>query len=266
MARNKKAAIDSVYDSDANAAMSDPTGSQKTFEKDFETANEGARAARASQNNLYNQLNTIVELPDSEGLKVGSGMAWRRTVFSYLQTALGSDTLAKLGAVHPDDLSNVEIANKLSTAAANVLGERTAGFWKQALQATQPGADVTKRTSNELMANALSTQKQSKDDFAVMQEYANRPTIGRYGVNGLTVIQNANPTQLYQRDREILFKLLNDKTLPADNPKNPYKKNINPVSLVLTGQWDPTKFDQWVDDTYGPMYKTKHFHLSSYLQ
>ena len=205
-------------------------------------------------------------MPDSGGLKVGSGMAWRRSVFSYLQTALGADKLAALGAVHPDDLSNVEVANKLSTAAANVLGERTAGFWKQALQATQPGADVTKRTSNELMANALISQKQSKDDFSVMQEYGNRPVIGRYGVNGLTVIQNANPPQLYQRDRELLLKIMNDKTLSADNPNNPFKKNVNPVSLVLSGQWSAPEFDKWVDSTYGPMYKMKHFNLSSYIQ
>jgi hypothetical protein len=262
---NKSAAFDKYLATDKKRIMGDVQGSKKQFEIDNQEAQALAKAASDTQNNLYQQAIAITKLPDHGPLKVGAGSQFRTTAYDYFKTALPPGTLASLGVENPDDLANTYIANKIATVAAQRLGNDAAATWKTILRAAQPGTDLPKAASNELMTAALVAQKRDKDRGAVMQEYGNR-TRG-YGPSGTSLMNDVNPPGLYLRDQGVLRDLLDNKNVQLPDDKNPGKTTTeNPATLLMQRKISPAQFDAWVDATYGPQFKVKHLNLSQYLQ
>jgi hypothetical protein len=262
---NKSAAIDKYINTDARRIMADVTGSQKQFQTDNTNAQAAALLASDTQNNLYQQAVAITKLPEHGPLKVGAASQQRIMAYNYLKTALPPGVLAEAGVENPDDLSTSEVANKIATRAAQLLGNDAAATWKTVLRAAQPGTDLQKASSNELITAALISQKRDKDRGVIMHEYGNRT--GGYGPSGTQVMNEANPPALYQRDQEILRDILDNRNLKVPDPRNPgFMTTENPATLLMQKLWTPEQFNAFVDKHYAPKFGVKHLNLAAYLQ
>jgi hypothetical protein len=262
---NKSAAIDKYVNTDKRRVMADDAGSRKQFETDNANAQAVAQTASDTQNNLYQQAVALTKLPDHGMLKAGAASQQRAMAYSYFKTALPPGTLAALGVENPDDLSTSEVANKIATVAAQRLGNDAAATWKTVLRAAQPGTDLQKASSNELITAALISQKRDKDRGAIMQEYGNRT--GGYGPSGTQVMNEANPPALYQRDQGILRDIMDNRNLQVPDPRNPgFMTTENPATLLMQKLWTPEQFNAFVDKHYAPKFGVKHLNLAAYLQ
>jgi hypothetical protein len=262
---NKSAAIDKYVNTDKRRVMADYAGSQKQFQADNANAQAAAQTASDTQNNLYQQAVAITKLPEHGMLKVGAASQQRILAYNYFKTALPPGMLAELGIENPDDLAHAEIATKLATRAAQLLGNDAAATWKTVLRGAQPGTDLQKASSNELITAALISQKRDRDRGAIMQEYGNRT--GGYGPSGTQVMNEANPPGLYQRDQEILRDILDNRNLQMPDPRNPgFMTRENPATLLMQKLITPEQFNVFVDKYYAPKFGVKHLNLAAYLQ
>jgi hypothetical protein len=262
---NKSFVFDKYKQSDMNRMMGDEEGAKAQFRDDAKRAQFGHEVATNTQPNLYQQIQAITRLDDHGALKAGSGAAWRRVAYDYFNTALPG-ILPKLGVSSPDALSDMQIVDKLSATAAQALGQDSAATWKSILRSAQPGADLQKGASNELLTAALIANRRDKANGEVMREYGNR-SFGM-GTSGAQVMADANPPALFNRDQQLLRDIFDNKTKIMPNPMLPNQgpKNENPATLLMSKAITPQEFDAWADKTYGPYVGVKHLHLSEYFK
>jgi hypothetical protein len=255
----KQAALTPYIAQDINQAAISPEIQARKY-TDFDSeAQKLANASRQNQNTLYNQIKALSAIPDDGFMKAGAGANVR-----YLAANYFNQVIPGLGAT-PDNIANAEIANKIANYTAQSTGNDAAAVWKNALAKSQPGIELQKATSNELLASALVNQKREVDRGTFSNWYGGQTY--QHGGSGNSVFDKINPPALYQRDQLIFQDMLNNKSKTLPDVNNPSKQVLeNPVTAVLNGRMTPAEFDAWADKTYGSRYGIKNLHLSEYLR
>jgi len=231
----------------------DWTTQAANFAKVKDETQKGLRGAQAEQPTLYAQINAVSAIPKEGFNKAGAGFSPRMLALNYFNTLIPG-----LGA-NEQNLTDAQISQKIATYASNNMSPDSAAIWKNALLNVQPGGEVTKEASNELLTLGIVSRRQTIDRGNIVSEYGKK-TGGYGGSVDQVVTELAKPSD-YTRDQNILLDIMNNHTQPDENGNL-----VNPVTDLLHNKIDRPTFDKIVDKWYGSNNGIPHLRLSRYFQ